>query len=53
MPRTDESLDLAAQQPQPRVSVHRGLPVLELARTDRRDDLVLRQAELRSRRLVA
>jgi hypothetical protein len=53
MPGADERLDLAAEQPQPRVPVHRGLPVLELARPDRRDDLVLGQAELRSCRLVA
>jgi len=38
----DQILDLAAEQPQPRVPVHRGSPVLELARADRRDDLVLR-----------
>src|SRR5581483_11535388 len=43
----DESLDLAAEQPQPRVPVHLGPPVLKLARTDRRDDLVLGQAEIR------
>src|SRR5580700_2114958 len=41
-PGADQILDLAAEQPQPRVPVHRGLPVLELARADRRDDLVLR-----------
>jgi hypothetical protein len=37
-----EFLNLAAKQPQPRVPVHRGGPVLELARVDRRDDLILR-----------
>jgi hypothetical protein len=43
MPGADQILDLAAEQPQPRVPVHRGGPVLELARADRRDDLVLRR----------
>jgi hypothetical protein len=38
----DQILDLTAEQPQPRVPVHRGGPVLKLARADRRDDLVLR-----------
>ena len=42
MPGADQILDLAAEQPQPRVPVYRGAPVLELARADRRDDLVLR-----------
>src|SRR6266849_1931489 len=53
MPGADQILDLTAEQPQPRVPVHRGAPVLQLARADRRDDLVLRQPELRSSRLVA
>ncbi len=39
-----EILDLAAEQPQPRVLVHRGGPVLSLTRVDRREDLILRQA---------
>ena len=42
MPGADQILDLAAEQPQPRVPVHRGAPVLQLARADRRDDLILR-----------
>ena len=48
-----EILDLAAEQPQPRVPVHRGGPVLQLARVDRREDLILRQAVLLASRLVA
>jgi len=48
-----EILDLAAEQPQPRVPVHRGGPVLQLARLDRREDLILRQAVLLASRLVA
>jgi hypothetical protein len=40
-PGADQILDLAAQQPQPRVPVHRSLAVLQLARADRRDDLIL------------
>jgi len=42
MPGPDEVLDLAAEQSQPRVPVHRGGPVLELACVDRREDLILR-----------
>src|SRR6266568_1964540 len=42
VPGADEILDLTAEQPQPRVPVHRAGPVLELAGTDRRDDLLLR-----------
>ena len=38
-----EIFDFAAEQPQPRVPVHRGGPVLLLARVDRRDDLVVRR----------
>jgi hypothetical protein len=49
----DQVLDLAAEQSQPRVPVHRGGPVLELARVDRREDLLLRQPVLRASRLVA
>jgi hypothetical protein len=41
-----EIFDLAAEQPQPRVPVHRGGPVLKLARVDRREDLILGQAVL-------
>jgi hypothetical protein len=41
-----EIFDLAAEQSQPRVAVHRGGPVLELARVDRREDLILGQAVL-------
>jgi hypothetical protein len=41
-----EIFDLGAEQPQPRVSVHRGGPILERARIDRREDLILRQAVL-------
>jgi hypothetical protein len=41
-----EILDLAADQPQPRVPAHRGGPELELARVDRREDLILGQAVL-------
>ncbi len=41
-----EIFDLAAEQPQPWVPVHRGGPVLELARVDRREDLILGQAVL-------
>jgi len=37
MPGPREFLDLAAQQSQPWVSVHRGRPVLEVARVDRLD----------------
>src|SRR6266699_62007 len=48
-----EILDLAAKQPQPRVPVHRGGPVLQLARVDRGEDLILRQAVLLASRLVA
>jgi hypothetical protein len=39
---SDQLFDLAAEQPRPRVPVRLGVPVLELARVDRRDDLVLR-----------
>jgi len=39
-----EIFDFAAEQPQPRVPVHRGGPIFELARVDRREDLILRQA---------
>jgi hypothetical protein len=35
-PGTDQILDMATEQPQPRVLVHRGTPILELARVDRR-----------------
>src|SRR6266496_4657102 len=49
----DQFLDLTAEQPQPRVPVHRSRTVLQLARPDRRDDFVLRQPELRPSRLVA
>jgi hypothetical protein len=42
MPGTDQILDLAAEKSQSRVPLRRGGPVLELARADRRDDLVLR-----------
>jgi hypothetical protein len=42
VPGADEILNLTAEQPQPRVPVHRAGPVLELARADRRDDLLLR-----------
>jgi hypothetical protein len=42
MPGPDQIIDLAAEQPQPRVPVHRGGPILELACVDRREDLVLR-----------
>ena len=38
-----EILDLSPEQPQPWVSVYRCGPVLELARIDRRVDLILRQ----------
>src|SRR6266568_1338541 len=48
-----EILDLAAEQPQPRVPVHRRGPVLQLARVDRREELILRQAVLLASRLVA
>jgi hypothetical protein len=48
-----EILDLAAEQPQPWVPVHRGGPVLQLARVDRRVDLILGQAVLVASRLVA
>ena len=41
-----EIFDLVAEQPQPRVSVHRGGAVLQLARVDRRVDLILGQAVL-------
>jgi hypothetical protein len=41
-PGPDQILDLAAEQPQPRVPVHRGGPILELACVDRREDLILR-----------
>ena len=40
-PGADQILDLTAEQSQPRIPVYRGAPVLELARADRRDDLVL------------
>ena len=36
MADADQVLDLTAEQPQSRVPVHRGAPVLELARADRR-----------------
>lgn len=39
-----EIFDDAAEQPQPRVPVHCGGLILELARVDRREDLILRQA---------
>jgi hypothetical protein len=39
---SDQLLDLAAEQPRPRVPVRLGVPVLELACVDRRDDLILR-----------
>jgi hypothetical protein len=42
MPAADQILDLTAKQPQPRVPVYLAWPVLELARANRRDDLVLR-----------
>jgi len=42
MPGADQILDLTAEQPQPRAPVHLGAPVLQLARADRRDDLILR-----------
>jgi hypothetical protein len=42
MPGADQLLDLAAEQPQPRIPLDLGAPVLKLARADRRDDLVLR-----------
>ena len=42
MPGPDQILDLAAEQPQPRVPVHRGGPILERACVDRREDLILR-----------
>src|SRR5262249_60340586 len=48
-----EVLDLPAEQPQPRVPMHRGGPVLQLARVDRRVDLILGQAVLLASRLVA
>lgn len=38
MPGADQILDLTAEQPQPRVPVHRAGPVLELARADRLDE---------------
>jgi hypothetical protein len=41
-----EIFDLAAEQPQPRVPMHCGGPALQLARVDRREDLILRQAIL-------
>ncbi len=41
-PGPDQILDLAAEQPQPRVPVHRGGPILQLASVDRREDLILR-----------
>src|ERR1700722_6081858 len=41
-PGAEQILDLAAEQSQPRVPVLRGLAVLQLARADRRDDLILR-----------
>lgn len=49
----DERLDLSTEEPQPGVAVRRGDLVAELASPDRRDDLVLRQAELLPRGLVA
>jgi len=42
MPGSDQLLDLAAEQPRPQGPVRLGGAVLELARVDRRDDLVLR-----------
>jgi hypothetical protein len=42
MPGADQLLDLTAEQPQLRAPVHLGAPVLQLARADRRDDLILR-----------
>jgi hypothetical protein len=44
----DQVFDLAAEQPQPRVPVHRGGPIVELASVYRREDLILRQAVLRA-----
>jgi len=38
---SDQFLDLAAEQPRPRIPMRLGGPVLELARVDRRVDLVL------------
>jgi hypothetical protein len=48
----NQILDLTPEQPQPPIAVYLAGPVLELARTNRRDDLVLRQPELRLGRLV-
>jgi hypothetical protein len=42
MPGADQLLDLAAEQPQPRIPLDLGAPVVKFARADRRDDLVLR-----------
>jgi hypothetical protein len=52
VPGADQILDLTPEQPQPPIPVYLAGPVLELARTNRRDDLVLRQPELRLGRLV-
>jgi len=41
-----ETFDLAAEQPEPRVPMYCGRPVLQLARVDRCEDLILRQAIL-------
>src|SRR5262249_47476765 len=48
-----ELFDLAAEQPQPRVPMHCGGPVLQFARVDRPEDLILRPAILRVHGLVA
>src|SRR5258708_28388284 len=40
-----EIFDLAAEQPQPRVPVHRGWPGLSLAPGARREDLIFRPAQ--------
>ena len=48
-----EVLDFATQQAQPRVSVHRGGAVLELARVDRVVDLVLCQPVFQAGGFVA
>jgi len=52
-PGPDQIFDLAAEQPQPWVPVHCGRTILEFARVDRREDLLLGQPVLRASRLVA
>src|ERR1019366_9408580 len=50
---SDERFDFVPQQPIPGIAVHVAFTELQLARSDRCDDLLLRQAQLLPSRLVA